>query len=88
MQAVQCRSEPSKVRWPFLKISGRVGGWGGGTVLPPRMIYAGPVLCFDFNKQSVCHDVDGRTPLTCTEGDIAIACEIILLSVAHTMRSY
>lgn len=24
--------------------------------MPRRMIYATPVLCFDFNKQGVCHE--------------------------------
>ncbi|CAH2073011.1 unnamed protein product, partial [Iphiclides podalirius] len=55
----------SELQGPFLKISGRVGGGvgarrgvrgGGGGRPPRRMIYATPVLCFDFNKQSVCHD--------------------------------
>lgn len=48
----------------FLKISGRVGG----SSLPPRrMIYATPVLCFDFNKQSVCH-ADGSPPARSLHG--------------------
>lgn len=64
MQIVSVPRRLSEVQWPFLKISGRVGvgvrGGHGGSLwgVKRRMIYATPVLCFDFNKQGLSADCE------------------------------